>query len=683
MKRANNMKHTLTLLAALLLAPLAVTAQEGRPSTPITLKDGLADTALAQVRAECEKRCDAFFRKQSGKAFTPAPIKKDWNHRGDFTRYYNQSILLFAARALYLNEQVNEANAALREMCQYHLDRPQTLLEIHSFQNVPSELVSLCLFYGPEGSRKKGLISAETYQVILKTLWAWTSAKSKVAEVEVQESQTWTTRSSENHHANWFSSCWAASLFLAGMPEYRDRKFEDGHTAREHYDAWTAYLREYYRQRGSKGMTVEIDSPSYASATLSAAYTVYDLAADSVLKRRASDYITLYWALWAQQQLDGVNGGAKARCKTGAAGGGNDFIRRAAWYVMGIGTPEFEHRSMLSFVTSSWRMPDVVRDMALDPAGRGTYEVLERRPGLMRPGRQKEKSLCPLNPDFGGIVRYGWCTPDFIMGALLFEARPNTDWATISSQCRWHGVIFRGATDARIYPFCETRKSSYNQHWAAQRKGTLISQKLKTSVHADGLCVWFSKEGLSVPVKDGPWWFAEADGAWAAVRVVSGDTAFLQYNPALGKKKTVVESENDEEDTSPKEGWVLKCADDFSPVIIEVARKADFPGPGAFRKAILGLPLKFDGTTLEYTGLSGDRFLFDAGQSRPPQINGQPVNYAPARVYDSPFVQSDWNSGRVTLRKGTRTLALDFNATEPAPDPAAGRPLTPPGAAAR
>jgi hypothetical protein len=114
-----------------------------------------------------------------------------------------------------------------------------------------------------------------------------------------------------------------------------------------------------------------------------------------------------------------------------------------------------------------------------------------------------------------------------------------------------------------------------------------------------------------------------------------------------------------------------------------VARKADFPGPGAFRKAILGLPLKFDGTTLEYTGLSGDRFLFDAGQSRPPQINGQPVNYAPARVYDSPFVQSDWNSGRVRLRKGTRTLALDFNATEPARDHAAGRPFTPPGAAAR
>ena len=657
------MNPILPLLTALLLAPLAVTAQAGTDPTPIALKDGLADTALAQVRAECEKRCDAFFRKQSGKAFTPAPIKKDWNHRGDFTRHYNQSILLFAARALYLNEQVREANAALREMCQYHLDRPQTLLEIHSFQNVPSELVSLFLFYGPEGSLKKWLISEETYQVILKTLWAWTSAKSKVAEAEVQESQTWTTRSSENHHANWFSSCWAASLFLAGVPEYRDSKFEDGHTAREHYDAWTAYLCEYYRQRGSKGMTVEIDSPSYASATLSAAYTVYDLAADSVLKRRASDYITLYWALWAQQQLDGVNGGAKARCKTGAAGGGDDFIRRAAWYVMGIGTPEFEHRSMLSFVTSSWRMPDVVRDMALDPAGRGTYEVLERRPGLMRPGRQKEKSLCPLNPDFGGIVRYSWCTPDFIMGALLLEARPNTDWATISSQGRWHGVIFRGATDARIYPFCETKKTTYNQHWAVQRKGTLISQKLKDSKGAAGFRVWFSKDGLSVPVKEGDWYFTEADGAWAAVRVASGESLLLKDSlPPARKKTDEDEDEDGDEDGPSKGGIILKCDDDFSPVIIEVARKADFPGPGAFRKAILGLPLKLDGTTLEYTGLSGDRFIFDAGQSRPPQINGQPVNYAPSRVYDSPFVQSDWDRGVVTIQKGCHKLALDFTA---------------------
>lgn len=666
MKTRINRRCFLKTAASTLAAPHLIPARVfgGNAAREFKQGAGLADAVLAQARAECERRCDAFFRKQQGKPLVRSPIRKDWNSRGDFTRHYNQSIVLFASRALYLNEKVGEANAALREMCEYHLARPQTLLEVHSFQDFPRELAELCLLYGPGGSRQKGLISDETYWVILKTLWAWASVKSKVSEAEVQESETWTPRSSENHHANWFSSCWVTAMFLAGVPEYRDRKFEDGHTAAEHRDAWTTYLREYYRQRGSKGMTVEIDSPSYASATLSAAYTVYDLAGDPILKRRAGAYITLYWALWAQQQLDGVSGGAKARCYPEAAGRGDDFIRRVAWYVMGIGTPEFEHMSMLPFVTSSWRMPDVVRDIALDPGGRGTYQVLERRPGLMRPGRQKEESLCPLNPGFGGIVRYGWCTPDFIMGSLLFEARPNADWAPINSQNRWHGVVFRGATDARIYPYCETRKSSYNQQWAVQHKGTLIAQKLKTSVHAEGLRVWFSKDGLSVPVKEGDWYFAEAEGARAAVRVVSGGSGFLLNEPVSGKKKEAGESVDGEEDTSAKEGRALKCEDEFSPVILEVARKADFPSLTAFQEAVLALPLSLEGGRLYYTGLDGVRFTFFTDQSRPPEINGQPVNYAPASVYDSPFVQSGWDSGVVSIRKGTRSLTLDFNATE-------------------
>jgi hypothetical protein len=31
------------------------------------------------------------------------------------------------------------------------------------------------------------------------------------------------------------------------------------------------------------------------------------------------------------------------------------------------------------------------------------------------------------------------------------------------------------------------------------------------------------------------------------------------------------------------------------------------------------------------------------------------------RVYDSPFVQSDWKSGVVTIQKGIRKLVLNFN----------------------
>lgn len=50
-----------------------------------------------------------------------------------------------------------------------------------------------------------------------------------------------------------------------------------------------------------------------------------------------------------------------------------------------------------------------------------------------------------------------------------------------------------------------------------------------------------------------------------------------------------------------------------------------------------------------------------ADYSHPPRVDGQPVNYAPPRVYDSPFLQADFDSGTVTIQKGNQKLTLDFN----------------------
>lgn len=651
------MSPILTLLTTLLLATSGALFAQNVPGS-------LSTDMIQQLRTESAQRCDAFFRKQSGQPFAPEPIIKDWNHRGDFTRHYVQSALLFASRALYLNERIEEANKALSEMCQYHLDRPQTLLEIHSFPGALRYLAQLAQFYGPDGTRGKGRLSPETYRVMLATMWEWAKVKSKMTACVVDDSRTWTVTDSENHHANHFASCWAVTAFLARVPEYCDRKFDDGHSAKEHSAAWTVYLREYLSERGRKGMTVEIESPSYASATLGAVYWLYELSDDPVLKQRASAYITLYWALWAQQQIDGVAGGAKARCYPSSAKNGESFVGRAAWYALGIGSPEFVHLGMLPFVTSSWKVPDVVMDLALDVKGRGSYEVMERRPGIAKPGVERKKGVSFAAPEGGGLVRYSYCTPEFIMGSLLCAARPASDWTTMSSQNRWHGVIFRGAMNARIYPYCETDHSSYNQQWAVQHKGTLIAQKLKTSQHADGLRVWISEAELTAPVKESDWFFTEAAGAWAAVRVISGDTKLIPpAAPAKKKKPLSKAGTSDDGDTidSGANGWLLQCSDEWSPVIIEAATKADYPTREAFQKAIQAREVKSEGGLLTYTGLSGDRFIFFTDQTELPRVNDEPVNLAPTRVYDSPFVQSDWKSGVVTIQKGDRKLVLNFN----------------------
>ena len=239
-------------------------------------------------------------------------------------------------------------------------------------------------------------------------------------------------------------------------------------------------------------------------------------------------------------------------------------------------------------------------------------------------------------------MRYTYATPDFMMGSLFCEALPSDAWNAISSQNRWHGAIFAGDRNARIYPYCETKKSHYNAQWAIQKRGTLIAQKLKTSRHAKQHRVWFSREGLSEPIQEGPWYFAEADLAYAAVRIVSGEATF-------------------EDDSTDRRARILTCADDMSPVILEVARKADFPDFKTFCNTVQALPLHFDGTILTYTGLGKDRFQFFADQSDLPQINGASIDLGPAKVYDSPFVQSDWGSGIVTIQFDDKKHVLDFN----------------------
>jgi hypothetical protein len=612
------------------------------PAIP-TSAAGLTEADLRTWRETTAARRDAYFRAEAGKPFVPAPIQKDWNNRGDFTRHYNQSVILFAARAFHLGEQLPAANQALREMCQYHLDRPQTLLEIHSFPWTLSVLPQLCRLYGPDGTRAAGRLTADTYTIVARTMWTWASARSQIAAAEREKSRTWYITDSENHHANHFTSCWAVALVLAGDPEYRDRKYADGHTAAEHFAAWTAYLRDYLRERARKGMTIEIDSPSYAVTTLSAAYRIHEMTDDAVLKHRAGAYITLFWALWAEHQIDGVGGGAKTRTYPDSARRGTDFLRRAAWYTLGFGDPKFVHASMLPLVTSTFDLPDVVRDLASDAAGRGTYEIRQRRPGLAEPGYSKPGNY-RVRADVGGLLRYGYGTPDFIMGSFLQEPRPEDDWTAISAQNRWIGVVFRGETDARIYPAALNREneSVYHAHWSVQSRGTLIAQKLPTSRRVDEWRVYFSRAGLTAPTREGRWIFTAAPHAYAAVHVVRGDFAFVD---------------------EPKEkfGRWLHCADVTTPVILEVAPKSAHASLADFRRAVLARPIVLDGATLTYTGLGGDRLTLFTDQSQPPRINDRPADLAPARVYDSPFVQSAWDSGVVTIQKDARRVVLNFN----------------------
>lgn len=628
-----------------LLMFLALWAMCAEPAGAMT------DEELVAIRDGFAARRDAMLKSLAGTPFKPAakrpPLKPG---RGRYTRHYSYSVTDFAMKAFLLDEQLETANQALQENCRFYTENELERNDRDSFYWAADVVCRMVEFFGPHGSMAPGRLTPETETAVLEMAWVYCKDTSNVADAETAISQTWHIHESENHHLQRFSTVWHFSKFLKNDSRYSSRLYDDGKTPAQHYQAWTDYTKEFLRERAKKGLFVEVASKGYGFQSLKCIHSFYDFADDPTLRRRAGYLLDLFWATWAEEQIDGVRGGGKTRVYQGRNSQfqTGDAIDQLAWYYLGRGKSSPPQGNFFSFITSDYRMPLVVMDMALDTTGRGSYEITQRRMGLALEGYYGPPDY-RLRTDFGGILRYSYCTPDFIVGTLMCEARPFEDWTMISSQNRWHGVVFAGDPNARIYPQCRAEKEAvtFNQQWSVQKKGTLISQRLAGKQYGRGpeeMRVWFSQPGLENRQEKDGWILVEAPQAYAAVRPVAGESRWAKAGGG---------------------DWL--CLDDASsPVIIEVASKKQFADYRAFQGAILAAPIKFDAAVLTYTGLSGDRFTFYADYSQLPQINDQPIDLAPKRVFDSPFVQSDWNSGVVTIQKGERKLTLYFNSPVPA-----------------
>lgn len=604
-----------------------------------------SDTQLAEYQRGFQQRVEAMLEAERGKPFVPAEITYNWRGEGNhFSRKYCQSVTRFAMIAFLLDDQVEQANQAMQEMCRFYLGDHNSMFNDDSFYWAHELYVRIYEFFNTRNPRKVTRLTHETEELLLEMMWQWSRQRCKMEDVLLKiERDTWYYHSTENHVAMEYAAALGFAQILKQLPGYRERQYDDGYTAAQHCAVLETWHREFCRERARRGMFFEIGSPGYNVRTLAGFYNIHDFAEDAELRRLAGMLLDLWWAEWAQEQIDGVQGGGKARIRGWNALVGTHKAQGFTWFYYGRGSPMESYTESLVVGTSQYRLPLVVLDLAMDVEGRGVYEIRQRRMGLAM-GEHNRPPDAWFRTDFGGILRYSYCTPEFVIGTNMREARPQPDWHLGASQSSWHGVIFAGEKNARIVPKCANRGGdSLNEQWSVQRQGTLIAQKLRTHVDAREMMVWISANTLSEPLEENGWIFVEAQGAYAAVRPVTGG---YQWRPAPAKAYT---------------GRFMVCADEWSPVIVEAARKVEFEDFAAFRRAVVERPITFDNNVLRYRGLGGNDFVFYAGQDRIPEIDGETVDYAPGRVFDSPFLSSEWLSGVVTIRKGERSLVLDFN----------------------
>lgn len=517
-----------------------------------------------------------------------------------------------------------------------------------------------------------GRMSKAAEDAITQAMWKWASVVCKKKMVAPE--QIWRLVASENLACRMWASYWGATQILAEHPDYRDLKYADGTPVQEMARAFNDYFKQFTRERASKGLMVEVNS-AYNDWTLNAWYNIADFSRDPATRRNMKMFLDLWWADWTTEQIDGVRGGSRHRCYPGVNSQiGKGAGDNSAWYVFGIGEPpKALSAEDVGLATTFWRPVPIVAEL-LPAAQRGTYEYYSRRPGWgisNYQGKEAKAAKAPdaydrhvLVPEGGNLLRYTFSTPDYVMGTSMVPALSAAEWTLISSQNRWEGVTFAGNETARIYvqPVASDGKHFYNGSWSVQKKGVMIVQRLKRSSGCKGQRIWFDAT-LKREERDG-WVFAEAPQAYAAVRIVNGEQSWELDIPKkrTPKNGTAGVEKKQPKKAAPKIGEWLRCQDDYSPVIIEAARKSDFPDFAAFQKSILANPLRWENQKLDYrSSFHHTSLTFFADYSKPPQVDGVPVNYAPKKAYDSPFIQGDFGSGVVTIQKGERKEVLDFN----------------------
>jgi hypothetical protein len=335
---------------------------------------------------------------------------------------------------------------------------------------------------------------------------------------------------------------------------------------------------------------------------------------------------------------------------------------------------EFEPLNVGGPSTSNYYPPPAVVNLAQDTSQRGTYAFIKRWPGPVAEGGSRSATdpdgvlWRKLDPE-RSVLRYGFATPSYVIGS----AGVHPTWLDDTSMgFRWQGVVFASDPLARIgfevKPADRNDWHGFNPFFSVQDRNLLITQKwapAPPNPHSASpvfLCVYFSPT-LDALEEDGGWIFVKDGAAFAAVRVVSGGyqwTPAWQHSDRLGSNKPFItlDAEN-------------------APVILIVNEAADYDNDfAAFKAAVKAQPIRYENGVLKFASIT---FY---GPSQPAKVNGQAVNLAPPRGYDSPFIRSDWNSGLIHLRKGDDTVILDFRDPKK-PTKSVAAPLSaafPPGA---
>jgi len=476
-----------------------------------------------------------------------------------------------------------------------------------------------------------------------------------------------------------------------GMANLKDGK---QYTARDHYKAWVEFFKTYIPSRAEHGFLLEKYSMGYSKHSYNMLDLVHSLSGDEELRQMMDDFMDLYWAAYIQVSPHNVVGGAKCRNSwVEAASPDADMIN----FKMGMG-----HDTATVWyywnVLSDHTLPEALWRMALDREGMGRFvfttkgigeEVAEmpRPPGT-------ERSLV-INPD-GRYLDYTYVTPRYTLGCRMWHPLAAHSHLTQGGAGPWLGLASADRDQALVVPVGLTidpddpekngQVGPRPMFKTAQHENTLIAMRAQnyTVLNPD----WFpytpppkTDQGIFLGTawdevkEDSGWVFLRRGQICAAVRPVERDAA---YEDARNKELGVVGAQRPRHPATVKltedtYAWnedrtIMVLHDPYTPFIIHSGDQGLHGDFDAFIERVKKARLElyktavpgFDQVVFTPPEDDAPEMVFNAGNMAIPRIGGQYINYEHPMTFDSPYIKSNYKSGKITIRYGEEALDLDF-----------------------
>ncbi|MDA9858593.1 hypothetical protein N9D23_10790 [Rubripirellula sp.] len=565
---------------------------------------------------------------------------------------------LWSLAALQLNEKVDLANARLLKRAKDYIALNRADAETSDFKpeeatETPwayfalTDYVRILYLFHSHSPHSPGRLKPDTEAAMKEALWWWVKADSKLALTSPEHLMV--LLGTENHDLIRRPNHYLVASLLMDDPAFRDRRFDDGHTAAEHAAAYQAFFREWPRQRAMTGLWIEMGSNTYQKYSWPALFNMHELAPDPVVRKQFGLLLDLSFIEEAQISVRGRRGGGRSR----AANGSNSFESYKNLLYAHADQPAGSSHSRV-IETSQYQLPAaaILLDQGLFPAAK-PFSIRNRVPGELETRGEDGKPQRIASAS--RLVNYAWRTPHYLLGSTL--QNPRLEYAGISRQKRWCGLLFDDPTTATVEligVLIEQTRGGRPQHsfWSVQHENVLLLQRIarrkeRGSYSTGEIRIQFDVPGLEILDKHG-WIFVSNGKSFAGVKFIDGGHRWDETRSIASPAQF-----NGPGDTNR----ILLHAGDIS-----------IHGSFAhFQTRLLGNPLKVTPKMVDYRfGEERERIeMFrynpaEAAAFKLPRINGSPIDLTPTAVFQSPYLNSDSQSDRVTVTVGPIRRVMRF-----------------------